>query len=109
LNGSRERHKLGIKRRGERFKTLDPPARDEFRSARNPASYWKPTPGLEPGTPSLRGIARVDNGVLPCPRGGRKALHVARTAVDYSGRLRTAVDRVMYAESTRALTTTKTT
>ena len=44
-----------------------------------------------------------------CPLGGRKCLLVARIVADYWGRRRTGLDRAMYAESTRALMTTKTT
>ncbi len=69
----------------------------------------KPTRGLEPRTPSLRGIARVGRGVRPCPLGGKKSLHAARIAVGCLGHRRTVLDRAMYAESTRGLTTMKTT
>ena len=53
LNGSRERHKLGGNRRGERFKTLDPRARDEFRSARNPASILEADARTRTGDPII--------------------------------------------------------
>ena len=66
-----------------------------------PANSGKPTPGLEPGTPSLRGSAGVGRRVRVCPLEGRKALLDAPIAVDCLGRRRAAVARAMYAESTR--------
>ena len=65
-------------------------------------AFREPTPGLEPGTPSLRGNARVGSGVQRRAREDRKVLHVAPIAVDCLRHPRTALVSLMYAESTRA-------
>ena len=49
----------------------------------------KPTPGLEPGTPSLRVTAEGGTRVQKRAGEGTKVLLVARIAVDYLGRPRT--------------------
>jgi len=71
----------------------------------NPGKPGKPTRGLEPRTPSLRGSAGVGSGVHRREREGTKVLLAARTAADCSGRRQTAKAGPMFAESTRGVTT----
>lgn len=63
-----------------------------------------PTSGFEPLTPSLRGIAGGCTAVHPSPRRSRNSLQDAHISVDCSDLVLTPVDRLMYAESTRAMT-----
>ena len=66
----------------------------------------KPTRGLEPRTPSLRGSAGTETGVHRRALRYVKVLHGAHIAVDSSVPLPTGLDRLMYAESTRTRETT---
>ena len=67
----------------------------------------KPTPGLEPGTPSLREKENVSRRVPRRAVGDNKVLHAARIAADYSGQARPLKVSAMYVVSTSR--TTKTT
>jgi hypothetical protein len=67
----------------------------------------KPTPGLEPGTPSLRGKECVSDRVPRWAVEGNKVLHDARTAGDSLGQAKPQMVTVMYVVSTSR--TTKTT
>src|SRR5581483_10840570 len=64
--------------------------------------FCKPSDGLEPSTPSLPSSGRGRTPVQPRPRQGTKVQLGAHIAVDCSNRLRSAVDRLMYALSTRS-------
>jgi integrase len=88
-----------------------PETRTELTSApdKEPANPGKPTRGLEPRTPSLRGTAGVGRRVARRAVRGSVVLRAARIAVDCLGRLRTAIVEVMHAESTRGLRGTTTT
>ena len=48
----------------------------------------EPTPGLEPGTPSLRGKESVSSRVRPRAVEVNKVLHVVRIAEDFWGQAR---------------------
>ena len=66
-----------------------------------------PTPGLKPGTPSLRGKENASCRVRRRAVEDNKDLHGARIAADYSGPARPPKASVMYVVSTSR--TTKTT
>jgi hypothetical protein len=64
----------------------------------------EPTPGLEPGTPSLRVVVGVEIRGRSGPAQSKKRLHAAHIAEDCSTPEWTRMDVAMYAESTRAKT-----
>ena len=65
--------------------------------------FVKPSDGLEPSTPSLPSSAGVGTAGHGRVREGRNVLLVVRIVADCSGRRRTVLVRLMYAESTRRL------
>jgi hypothetical protein len=64
----------------------------------------EPTPGLEPGTPSLRGKERVSRRVRRRVIEGAKVLHGARIAEDCSGQEMPPTARAVYVVSTSRTT-----